>query len=106
MGQVASRLADYTVITADNSRTEQTSDIIADILKGMDRRAHYRVILDRREAIRHVIAHAREGDVILLAGKGHENYEITQNMRMPFDEKAIVLEAVAQYTKNRREDTE
>ena len=106
MGQIASRLADYTVITADNSRTEQTSDIIADILKGMDRRAHYRVILDRREAIRHVIAHAQEGDVILLAGKGHETYEITQNMRMPFDEKAIVLEAVAQYTKNRREDTE
>lgn len=103
MGQIASRYADYVVITADNSRTEPTSDIIADILKGVDRRSHYRVIQDRREAIRHVIAHAKRGDVILLAGKGHENYEIKQNQRLAFDEKAIVTEAVAQYRKGAKD---
>ena len=104
MGQIASRYADYTVITADNSRGEQTSDIIADIIKGVDRRAHYRVIRDRREAIRHVIAHARRGDVILLAGKGHETYEIKENQRLPFDERAIVAQAVAERRGSTQED--
>ncbi len=106
MGQIASRMADYFIITADNSRTEPVTDIIADIVKGVDRRAHYRVIQDRRSAIRHVIAHARAQDVILLTGKGHEDYEIIQNTRLAFDEKAIVREAVAQYWKNACEDTE
>lgn len=106
MGQIASRYADYVVITADNSRSEQTSDIIADILKGVDRRAHYRVIQDRREAIRHVIAHARRGDIILLAGKGHETYEIKDNQRLPFDERAIVAQAVAEYRGSTQKDTD
>ena len=106
MGQIASRMADYFIITSDNSRTEPVTDIITDIVKGVDRRAHYRVIQDRRSAIRHVIAHARAQDVILLTGKGHEDYEIIQNTRLAFDEKAIVREAVAQYWKNACEDTE
>jgi UDP-N-acetylmuramoyl-L-alanyl-D-glutamate--2,6-diaminopimelate ligase len=97
MGQIASRMADYFVITADNSRTEPTDAIIADIVRGVDRRAHYRVIRDRRSAIRHVIEHARAGDVILLAGKGHETYEIDQSGRHAFDERAIVWEAVNDY---------
>lgn len=96
MGQIATRMADYVIITADNSRSEPTADIIGDILRGVDRRAHYRVIQDRKSAIRHAIEHARRGDVILLAGKGHENYEINSQGRQPFDEKAIVQEAVAQ----------
>jgi UDP-N-acetylmuramoyl-L-alanyl-D-glutamate--2,6-diaminopimelate ligase len=106
MGQIASRMADYCVITSDNCRTEPPADIIADILKGVDRRAHYRVIQDRRSAIRHVIAHARQGDLILLAGKGHETYEINQNARLAFDERAIVQEAMAQYWKDVDTDRE
>lgn len=106
MGQIASRMADYCVITSDNCRTEPPADIIADILKGVDRRAHYRVIQDRRSAIRHVIAHARQGDLILLAGKGHETYEINQNTRLAFDERAIVREAMAEYWKSADTDTE
>ncbi len=94
MGQIASRMADYFVITADNCRTEPLDDIIADIVRGVDKRAHYRVLRDRRSAIRHVIEHARERDVILLAGKGHETYEIDQNGRHAFDERAIVRKAV------------
>ena len=97
MGQIASRMADYCIITADNSRTEPTVEIITDILRGVDRRAHYRVIQDRRNAIRHAIAHARANDVILLAGKGHETYEIKKNTREAFDERAIVRQAVAEY---------
>ena len=106
MGQIASRMADFVIITADNSRTESTDDIIADILRGVDRRAHYRVIRDRKSAIRHAIEHARQHDVILLAGKGHENYEINQNGRQPFDERAIVQEAMEQLRPPRGEKRE
>ncbi len=97
MGQIASRMADYFVITADNCRTEPLDGIIADIVRGVDRRAHYRVIRDRRSAIRHVIEHARAGDVILLAGKGHETYEIDKDGRHAFDERAIVRRAIDDY---------
>ncbi len=106
MGQIASRMADYFVITADNSRTEPLDDIIADIVRGVDRRAHYRVLRDRRSAIRHAIEHARAGDVILLAGKGHENYEIDQNGRHAFDERAIVQEAIDDYWRTVYKETE
>lgn len=99
MGQIASRMADFVIVTADNSRSEPTAEIIADILKGIDRRAHYRVIQDRRSAIQHAIEHARQHDVIILAGKGHETYEINQNGRQAFDERVIVQEAVARYWK-------
>lgn len=102
MGYIASRMADYCIITADNSRTEPTAQIIADIVRGVDRRAHYRVIQDRRNAIRYAIEHARAGDVILLAGKGHEDYEINQNGRVAFDEKAIVQEAVEEFRRGPR----
>ena len=97
MGQIASRLADYFIVTADNSRTESTDAIIADIVRGVDKRAHYRVLRDRESAIRHVIEHARAGDVIVLSGKGHEQYEINQNGKHPFDERAIVERAVKEY---------
>ena len=97
MGQIASRMADYFVITADNSRTEPLDGILADIVRGVDKRAHYRVMRDRRGAIRHVIEHAKAGDVILLAGKGHEAYEIDQNGRHDFDERAIVLQAIEDF---------
>lgn len=102
MGQIASRMADFVIITADNSRTEPTENIIADILRGVDKRANYRIIKDRKSAIRHAVEHARRHDVILLAGKGHENYEINQNGREPFDERAIVKEAVEQLRGGRK----
>ncbi len=97
MGRIASRLADYVIITEDNSRTEDVADIISDIVRGVDKRAHYRVMRNRESAIRHVIEHARVGDVILLAGKGHEQYEILQNGTIPFDERAIVRRAIRDF---------
>ena len=97
MGRIASELADRIIITADNSRSERTSDIISDIKEGIDPGSDFLVIEDRREAIEHVIKNAEVGDIIILAGKGHEKYEIDQNGRHEFDEKAIAVEAYKKY---------
>ncbi len=93
MGAVATRYADYTVITSDNSRSEEPETIISDILAGVDPRKRYTVIVDRASAIDHVIKESRSGDVIILAGKGHEKYEIDKNGRRDFDEAAYVRKA-------------
>ncbi len=76
MGRVASRLADLTYITSDNSRSEDPNAIIKDVLKGIDKEKPYRVIADRREAIERAILEARDGEILLLCGKGHEHYQI------------------------------
>lgn len=94
MGKIASELADHTVITSDNSRTEHTEDIIADILKGMPPDSSYSVIQERKSAIEYTIKNARAGDVILLAGKGHEEYEDRNGQKTRFDERVIVREAI------------
>lgn len=93
MGRAAEELADYTILTSDNSRSEEPVTIIHDILKGMRFPARRRVIVDRRRAIVHAIHSAAANDIILLVGKGHEEYELSDGARHPFDEKSIVLEA-------------
>lgn len=93
MGTIASRFADEVIVTSDNSRSEDPEAIIAEILCGIDRNTNCRVIVDRREAIETAVLEARPGDVILLAGKGHEDYEITAQGKHPFSERQIVLEA-------------
>lgn len=95
MGQIASRLADTVVITSDNSRGEDTDVIISDILKGIDKESEYVVIKDRREAIERAVREfVRKGDILLLAGKGHESYQITEKGKIRFDEREIVKEAL------------
>ncbi len=94
MARIASRMADVVVITSDNSRSEDPGAIIQDILTGIDKESEYVVISNRAEAIRHVILHARLGDIILLCGKGHETYEIDRTGRHPFCEREIVLSAL------------
>ena len=94
MGSIASRLADLTVITSDNSRGEDTAEIIADILKGVNKEKPYKVILSRKDAINFALAEARVGDFALLAGKGHEKYEIDSSGKHPFDEREIVASAL------------
>ena len=94
MGAIASRLSDFVIITSDNSRTEQPGDIIAEILTGVDKSRPHAVIEDRRTAIEYAIENAGKGDVILLCGKGHEEYETDQNGTRPFSERKIVWEAV------------
>ena len=93
MAHVASRMADMTVLTSDNSRSESPEQIIQDVLKGMDKESEHIVILDRAEAIRYTVLNARQGDIILLCGKGHEAYEIDRNGIHPFHEAAIVRAA-------------
>ena len=103
MGAVASRLADMVYVTSDNSRSEDPGAIIEDILVGIDREKPYRVIRERAEAIETAIREARPGDILLLAGKGHEKYEIDATGKHPFDEKAIVQAAAAKISPFGRE---
>lgn len=91
MGEVSGRLADFTVITSDNPRFEEPLDIIKDIREGIGRtQGKYVEICDRREAIAYVISNAREGDLIVLAGKGHEDYQEIKGIKYPMDERVII----------------
>ena len=91
MARIASRLADVIVITSDNSRNEAPKRIFSDILRGIDKEKPYTVIESRIDAIRYVIKEADPGETIVLAGKGHEKYEIDRTGIHPFDESAIVI---------------
>lgn len=101
MGAIASRLADEVIVTSDNSRSEDPETIIKEILSGIDPSRPARVIPDRAKAIETAILTARTGDVILLAGKGHEEYEITKEGRKPFHEREIVARALAERERTR-----
>lgn len=96
MGRIATNISDYTIITEDNSRNEKSDDIINDIVAGVGVGA-YKVIKNRRNAIFHALDTARRGDTVLLAGKGHEDYEIIGNTKKHFSEKEIIKEY---YSKN------
>nr|HML49058.1 UDP-N-acetylmuramoyl-L-alanyl-D-glutamate--2,6-diaminopimelate ligase [Clostridia bacterium] len=87
------RLADYTILTSDNPRNEDPFDILASIEEGIKQTSgRYTVIENRREAIRHALTIGQEGDVIVLAGKGHETYQEIKGIKKPFDEKVVVRE--------------
>lgn len=91
MGAVASENADYVVVTSDNPRSEIPGAIIKDIVKGMTGyKTPYTVIEDRKQAIRYAIENAKANDIILLAGKGHEDYQILGGRTIPFDEREII----------------
>ena len=94
MGEIATRLADRTIITSDNSRSEEPEAIIQDILVGVHSDANTEVIIHRKEAIAHAVETAWEDEIILIAGKGHENYEITKEGKLPFSEKDEVAKAI------------
>ena len=95
MGKIAEKFADRIFVTSDNSRSEKTADIMADIKAGMDTagRAKSLFIEDREQAVRAAIMMANEGATILLAGKGHETYQINENGKVHFDEREIVMDA-------------
>nr|MBQ8253226.1 UDP-N-acetylmuramoyl-L-alanyl-D-glutamate--2,6-diaminopimelate ligase [Lachnospiraceae bacterium] len=93
MGEVSGRLADLTVITSDNPRNEEPQDIIDDIKTGIGKTdGAYVEIIDRREAIAYVIDNGQPGDVIVLAGKGHEDYQEIRGKKYPMDERVIIAE--------------
>ena len=93
MGEVSGKYADLTVITSDNPRFEEPSEIINDIKKGMMKtKGRHIEIEDRREAMRWVLRNAEKGDIIVLAGKGHEDYQEIKGKRYPMDERVIIKE--------------
>jgi UDP-N-acetylmuramoyl-L-alanyl-D-glutamate--2,6-diaminopimelate ligase len=94
MGAVAARLADRLYVTSDNPRTEEPQMIVDAIVAGIGNREHV-VELDRRRAIERAIAEAHAGDVVLVAGKGHEAYQIVGERVLPFDDAAIAREALS-----------
>ncbi len=94
MGRVAASGADLAVVTSDNPRTEDPDAIIDEIETGMSGESHLR-ITDRRAAIHRALALLGPGDVLLLAGKGHETYQVIGTERLPFDEREIVQAALA-----------
>ena len=97
MGEIAGRLADYSILTSDNPRTEDPYDILKAVESGIRKtKGKYTVIENRREAIRHALETAREGDIVVLAGKGHETYQEINGIKHPFDEKAVVQQLLGE----------
>jgi len=93
MGEVSGRLADLTIVTSDNPRFEEPQDIINDIKTGMEKTdGEYVEICDRKEAIAYAIEHGQPGDIIVLAGKGHEDYQEIKGVKYPMDERVLIEE--------------
>ena len=102
MGEVSGRLADLTIITSDNPRFEEPQDIINDIKIGIGRTdGKYVEICDRKEAIKYAIANGQPGDVIVLAGKGHEDYQEIRGVKHPMDERVLIAEVLEELKQER-----
>lgn len=98
MGEVSSRLADLTVVTSDNPRTEEPMAIIEDILEGVHRAdGEYVTIPDRKEAICYCMEHAEDGDLIILAGKGHEDYQEINGVKHHMDERELIADIIKEH---------
>jgi len=95
MGETAGKYADFTIITTDNPRYESPEHIIKDIERGMKKtKGSYKIIPDRQEAIYYAIQNQQPGDVILIAGKGHEDYQEIKGVRYEMDDRRLVREAL------------
>lgn len=96
MGEISGTYADFTIITSDNPRDEEPEDIIADIKIGMQKTSgKYIEICDRKEAIAYAIHHGEPGDIIVLAGKGHEDYQEIKGVKYPMDERDLIADILA-----------
>ena len=95
MGEVAGNLSDFTIITSDNPRFEEPQDIINDIITGIKKtEGKYVDICDRKEAILYAIQHGKEGDIIVLAGKGHETYQEIRGVKYDMDDRVLIKEVL------------
>lgn len=95
LAEAAANLADFTVITSDNPDNERPDDIIKDVMNYFDRRKPHIAIENREQAVRYAVRMAQKGDIVLFAGKGHENYQLIDGKRVPFCEKNIILDEAA-----------
>jgi len=102
MGRIAARLSDLAIVTSDNPRSESPRTIIDDILRGIPKSegAETTVIVERAEAIRAAMARAGPGDVVVIAGKGHEDYQILKDRTIPFDDRLVATEALKELLKH------
>lgn len=101
MGEISGKVADYTIITSDNPRTEKPEDIIKAIEEGISKtKGKYEVVVDRTEAIEKAIKMANKRDIIILAGKGHETYQEINNEKKHFDEREIIKEIIEKIQKS------
>ena len=99
MGEIGGQLADLCILTSDNPRTEDPMAILSQIEEGIRPTGKpYVVIENRREAIRYALNEAKEGDTVVLAGKGHETYQEIMGVKHPFDEKKVVQELLEEMT--------
>ena len=95
MGEVSGKLSDFTIITSDNPRFEEPQEIIEDIITGIKKTdGKYIDICDRKEAIRYAIEHGQKGDVIILAGKGHETYQEIKGVKYDMDDRVLIQEVL------------
>ena len=100
MGEISGKVADYTIITSDNPRTEDPKAIVDEIEEGIKKtKGKYEVIVDRVEAITKAIEMANKNDIIVLAGKGHEPYQEINGVKHPFDERVIVNDIISKINK-------
>jgi len=100
MGEISGKIADYTIITSDNPRTEVPEEIINEIEKGIKKtKGNYECIVDRREAIKKAISMENKNDIVVIAGKGHEMYQEINKEQLPFDEREIVKEIIDELEK-------
>ena len=103
MGEASGRVSDYTIITSDNPRDEEPEEIVKEIEKGIKKtKGKYECIVDRVEAIKKAIKMANQKDIIVLAGKGHEQYQEIKGKRYPFDEAKIVNEIIDEMEENKK----
>jgi len=100
LAEAASGYADYSIITSDNPNYEDPDIIIAEIVSHMDKNALYTTVTDREEAVRFAVRIAKEGDILLFAGKGHETYQLINGEKRPFSERAIILDEAAKLPSN------
>lgn len=107
MGEVSGRVADYTIVTSDNPRTEEPNSIISQIEEGIKKtKGQYTCIEDRKEAIKVAIKMATKRDIIVLAGKGHEPYQEINHVKSPFDERIIVREIIEKMPQKKEKKNE
>lgn len=93
MGRIAVELSDYVVITSDNPRYEEPQTIADEIVRGIEKGfSNYKIILDRRIAIEEALLNAENGDIVLIAGKGHEEYQVVRDNKIPFDDRKVARE--------------
>ena len=100
MGEISGNIADYTIITTDNPRTEDPVDIVSQIENGIKKTSgKYEVIIDRKEAIKAAMLKATPDDIVVLAGKGHETYQEINGIKYHYDEREIIQDICKELNK-------